>query len=66
MNVPVNGKRPSGPHAEGRTDSTRAGQAGGARLCASASLNPQGLRWLGGSSCDENLCLEKMNYHWVN
>ena len=29
-------------------------------------LNPQGLRWLSGSSCDENLCLEKMNYHWVN
>ena len=65
MNGPVNGRRPPGPHVEGRTNSARAGRAGGARLCASASPQPPGPE-VAGSSCDENLCLEKMNYLWVN
>lgn len=54
MNVPVNGKRPSEPHVEGRTDLTRAGRAGGARLSASASPQPTGPE-VAGSSCDETL-----------
>lgn len=59
------GERPPGPHVEERTNSTRAGRAGGVRLCASASPQPTWPK-VAGSSCDENLCLGKMNYHWVN
>lgn len=44
MKVPVNGERPPGPHVEERTNSTRAGRAGGVRPLH--ALNPHGPRWL--------------------